>query len=137
LNRANKPIAAAGDGLNVTRCIGVVAENAAEFFDGGVEGVVEINESVLGPDALTKFLASDQYSRFFEESSEDLKRLALAADAHAVFAKDTTLKVELEDRKTNDGIVWIGCAHGGLDVFDVTACGTLRNLETTRCNKTN
>jgi phosphoglycerate dehydrogenase-like enzyme len=86
--------------------------------------MVEVNEGVLWPDTLTKFLARYQYSRLFEESGQDLERLTLAADAHTVLAKKARLKVELEDRKTNDGVVWIGSAHGGLDVFDVTAQGT-------------
>jgi hypothetical protein len=137
LNRANEAIAAARNGFDEAWCIGVVTQDATEFFDGCVEGMVEIDERVLGPDALTKFLARDQYSRALKQSRQDLKRLTLAADAHAMFAKNTSLKIELENRKTNDGIVWTECAHGGLDVFDVTAQGTLKKLETTRRNKTN
>lgn len=137
LHGADETIAAAWDGFDVTRSVGVVTQHATEFLDGGVEGVVEIDERVLGPDALAKLFASNQYSRFFEKRRQYLERLTLAADAHAVFAKNASLKIELEDRKPNDGIVWIGEAHDGLDVFDVTAQETLKKLETTRRNKTN
>ena len=102
LHGADEAIAAARDGFDVTRSVGVVTQHATEFLDGGVEGVVEIDERVLGPDALAELFASDQYSRFFEKRRQYLKRLTLAADAHAVFAKNASLKIELEDRKPND-----------------------------------
>jgi len=47
----------------------------------------------------------------FEKGRQYLERLTLTADAHAMFAKNTPLKIQLEDGKTNNGIVWIWCAH--------------------------
>lgn len=120
LDRPHEAIAAAWDSFDVTRGIGVVAEDVAKFFDGRIQGVVEIDESVLRPDPLAELLASDQSARLFKKGHENLERLLLAMKADTGLAKDAARKVQFKGGKTNHGIVGIGCTHGGLDVYDAT-----------------
>ena len=52
MNFRNEAVAAAGQGFDVAGAGGGIAEGLANFVDGGVEAVVEVDEGVGGPKLL-------------------------------------------------------------------------------------
>jgi hypothetical protein len=63
--------------------------------------VIEINESVCGPEALLDLFASDQLSGPCQQHFEDLDRLALQPQADVVFTQLSALTVQFEGAETN------------------------------------
>ena len=56
---SDETVAAAWEGFDVDGGIGGIIEGFAEFIDGGVEAMVEINEGVAGPETGAKFFPGD------------------------------------------------------------------------------
>jgi hypothetical protein len=48
--------------------------------------VVEVDEGIVGPQALAELLTSDELARMLEQHREHLQRLLLQADARARFS---------------------------------------------------
>ena len=82
--RRQKPVSAAGDGLNKTGILCAVAQGVPEPADGGVQTVVEVNKSVCGPQPALQFFPRHYFSRPFEQQSENLEGLFLQLHPGAV-----------------------------------------------------
>jgi hypothetical protein len=67
--------------------IGRVGKSLAEFVDGFVEAVFEVDEGFGGPEALLDFIAGDDGAGMFEKHDEDFERLAGETELDAVLAK--------------------------------------------------
>ena len=52
LDRGDETKTAFGEGLDISRSLGGIAERLAKFIDGGSEGVVEVDHSVRSPNSL-------------------------------------------------------------------------------------
>jgi hypothetical protein len=78
-----------------------IAEGFAEFVDGLVEAVVEIDKRVGGPEAAAEFLASDDLAGRFEEHGEDLEGLILETETMPVVAEFTRTQIELIRAEAN------------------------------------
>jgi len=62
--------------------------------------VVEIDESVLGPEFFLKFLASYDLSGVLQQHRQYLEGLFLKANSQAVLAQFAGSKIEFENSKT-------------------------------------
>ena len=85
LEDSDETVTATGNGLDVARIVGGVAERSAEFVHGRVEAVFEVDEGAFGPYLLAELLASDNLTRMCEQAQEDLKGLSRQTDAYAAF----------------------------------------------------
>ena len=99
MHRGDEAVSAAGKGFDVAWARGGVSEGLADFVDGGVEAVVEIDESVGGPEFLLELFARDDFASAFEKQGENLERLALQAELDAAFAQFAGAEIEFEDSK--------------------------------------
>src|SRR5262249_29588010 len=57
---ADETIAAAGQSLNKPGIVGLVSQCNSNLFNRGIDGVVEVDKGVFGPDPLAQLLPSDQ-----------------------------------------------------------------------------
>jgi hypothetical protein len=76
-----------------------VAEGLADFADRFVESVVEIDESVFGPEFFLKFLASYDLAGVLKQHSQCLEGLFLKANSQAVLPQLARAKIQLEYSK--------------------------------------
>jgi hypothetical protein len=97
----NKTVSLFRERLDVTRGVGVVVERLAQFFDGGVETVLEIDESVLRPEAVAKFFASDDYAGTLDQNGQDFDGLAVQVELVPEFEEFTGLGIELESSEAD------------------------------------
>ena len=112
MDRSDKAVSAAGDCLDKTRAGGGISEGLADLVDGGVQAVIEVDESVGGPELLLQLLAGDDLAGAVEQESQDLERLSLEAEPHAILAQFPGGEIELEDSEAGDsGMVGWDC-HG-------------------------
>jgi hypothetical protein len=65
----DETVAAFGESFDEAGVVGFVGESVAEFVDGGVQAVLEIDEGVFGPEAFLELLAGDDEAGVFEEDS--------------------------------------------------------------------
>jgi hypothetical protein len=84
---ADKAVSAARDGLDIARPVGIVEKCLAQALDSAVQPVVEINESVGGPEAFAQKVACDQFTRMLEEVYQYLDGMAPQFELDPVFAK--------------------------------------------------
>jgi hypothetical protein len=96
LNPGDEAIAALGERFDELRICGGVAQGFANLVDRGVETVVEVDESAVGPEGLLDFGAGNEFARAAEQHQQDLKRLALDGEAAALFAELSRFFVGLE-----------------------------------------
>jgi hypothetical protein len=79
-----EPISVLWDGLDVSRILGVVVQRLPELANRYAEAAIEIDERIAGPEATSKFLATDDFSGVFQQHEEELIGLLLQPDASSV-----------------------------------------------------
>src|SRR5258708_4307172 len=75
--RTDEAIAPAGNSLNETRFVGRVVQSIAKFINSIIQVVIEIDKSIIQPQALVKLFARYQLSRTFQKGQEKLKGFLL------------------------------------------------------------
>ena len=75
LHGRHQPIAASRDGLDVARSVGGIAEDVAKPLHGGIEPVLEIDEGVAGPQALSQLVAGDEVPGTLDQRQQHLQGL--------------------------------------------------------------
>jgi hypothetical protein len=65
LERSDKPIPPAWQGLDEPRVCGRISQGLAKSICGRTEAVIEIDERILGPKSAPEFLACDDFSPLF------------------------------------------------------------------------
>src|SRR5437899_4833458 len=78
---SEEAVAAAGNGFHKAGTRGGVAEGQTDFVDRFVEPVVEIHESVCGPEFFLKFLASYDLAAVLKQDRQDMDGLVLKPDS--------------------------------------------------------
>jgi len=73
--------------------------------------VVEIDECIGLPEAVSQFIAGDDLAGSFQEHHENLKRLLGKLQAESMLAEFQGIQVYLEDPKTYDSRRSCRCAH--------------------------
>src|SRR5215470_20198784 len=81
---SNKSVTTLGKCFNETWLLLVVVQGLAEFLDRRVQAVIEINESVFGPEPFLQILACDDLTGMFQKHREDMKRLDLQPNLSAL-----------------------------------------------------
>ena len=75
---------------------GLVAERRPNPVDGFVHTVVEIDEGVGGPQAVTKLFPGNGVARALEQHRQNLKLLLLKSEPHALLPQLAGSKIQLE-----------------------------------------
>ena len=99
-NLREEAVAATSNGFHKAGTLGGVAEGLTDFADRFVEPVVEIHESVRGPELLLELLASYDLAGMLEQHRQDLEGLFLKPDSQAVLAQFASAKIQFENPKT-------------------------------------
>ncbi len=86
-----------GQGFDVERTVGVVAQHLADLLDALVDAVLEIDVGLLAPELGLDFLAGNDLPGVGGEQDEELKRLRREFDDGAGFAQLKGVEIELED----------------------------------------
>jgi len=109
-------VAATRNGFHKAGTLGGVPEGLADFADRFVEPVVEIHESVRGPEFLLKLLASYDLAGVLSQRRQDLKGLFLKPDSQAVLAQFARAKIQFEDPKTEPSANLMFFSHGEVNL---------------------
>jgi hypothetical protein len=99
MNRCQKSIAAPGHSFDKRWILCRVAQSIAQPADRGVQAVIKIDERIGGPQAVPYFFARDNLTLPLQKQSENLERLLLQFDPHAIAAQLSGAEIDLEDAK--------------------------------------
>src|SRR5438552_11099091 len=102
LRNRNKPVSPACYCFDVTGNRGRVSQGHAKSMYALVEAALEVNESIVLPQMLLKFLSLADLSRIFQQQRQDFGGLRLQLHLKSVPPQLTGLRTELEDSETND-----------------------------------
>lgn len=105
----DEAVAEAREGFNEAWAGGGVAQQLAEFVDGGVEILIVVDVGI-GPEAFAKGFARDDAAGILEEQLENKERLFLQAQAQAVLTEFAGLEVHLKNAKARQGNGNVGAA---------------------------
>jgi hypothetical protein len=100
LDLGEEAVAATSNGFHKAGTFGGVAEGLTDFADCFVEAVVEVHESIRGPELFLEFLTSYDIAGVLKQQDQDLEGLFLKADSQAVLAQFTGTKIHFEHAKT-------------------------------------
>ena len=89
--------------LQVARRVGVIIQRVPHFSDGYAEAVIELNEGILRPQALTDLLPGEDLSRPLQKHDEQAIGKVLDFHACPIPREATLLKVQFEGTKTVSG----------------------------------
>jgi hypothetical protein len=84
LHRSDKPVAAPRQGLDKSRVVRRDVEGLPEPFDGRVETMLKVDESVGRPKFPAKLFACNQLAGVFKQRDQDLNRLPFQPDFSAL-----------------------------------------------------
>ena len=112
LNLGEEAIAATSNGFHKAGTLGGVAKGLANFADRFVEPVVEIHESVGGPEFLLKLLASYDLAVVLKQHRQDFEGLLLKADSQTVLPQFACAKIQFENPKTKPPVQVKVFLHG-------------------------
>src|SRR5438128_1696656 len=79
-HRTYEAIPPARQGFDKTGIVRAVTERFAQFVDGFVESVLEVDEGVGGPEPVLQLFAGDHLAWPFKEYRQHFKRLAVELD---------------------------------------------------------
>jgi hypothetical protein len=123
---SDKTIALSGDGLDVFRLIGRIAQNAAQFVDRYVESVLKIHVSPCAPDVLPEALAGYGLACVLQEVEKDLYGLAGEPNPDAAFPEDQGISRKFEGSKCElcgpFGLRVQGFSRSGSSMTDIQIC---------------
>ena len=99
-----------------------VAQRFAQLPHRAIEGQIEVDERVGGPEPLPQLLARDDVAGMFQEQLQNLKRLIGQPNLDAAFSQLSRPEIGLEQSKSDDlraraGRTGIGRRRGGLRVW--------------------
>jgi len=95
----DKPIPAAGDGLDEFGLAGIVLQRIPDLADGFVDPVLEIDEGAVVPDFLPDGVARDQLSRLACQKLEQAQSLRRQFDGMPAAAQLFGFQIDLVARK--------------------------------------
>ena len=102
-NRRGKSIAFAGDGLHEAGTFGVVAKGVADFADGGVDAVFDVDEDFCTPEAFGNFRPGDELAIAGGQQDEQLHRLSFKLEASTGASELKAVAIQLEVAEFEDG----------------------------------
>src|SRR5215470_4689134 len=102
LQRTDKAISPAWQGFNKTGTAGVFAEGFPQPGDGVVQAVIEVDESVGGPQPVAQLIPGDDLAGLFQKNHQYLKRKALNRELDATFAQFRGAEVQFKHAEAHD-----------------------------------
>jgi hypothetical protein len=79
-----EPISSLGNCLNVSGIFGIIVQRLPKLANRHPEATVKINERIVTPEAVSKFLPTDEFSGVFQERDEEPMGLLLQPYASPV-----------------------------------------------------
>src|SRR5215470_2937884 len=101
-DRRNEAVATARQGFDKTRIVGRIAECFAQFVDGRVQAVVEVDERIRGPVVVAQLFPGHHFAWPLQQDGKDVKRLFLQLDAHALLMQLTRAEIYLKRSKAQN-----------------------------------
>src|SRR5438270_5274302 len=81
INGSDEAISASGQGFNKSRIVCRIPQRLANFVHRGIQSMLEIDEGISRPKALSQLLSRDQLARVRKKRSKNLKWLFLEFEA--------------------------------------------------------
>jgi hypothetical protein len=97
----NEPITAPMERFNKSGILCRIPKRSAQPLDRGVEAVLEVDERAIRPQAVTNFVARDDFSWLIQHQHQNLERLVLQPHPNALLAELSRLEIYLEDAESN------------------------------------
>ena len=137
--RGDEPVATARHRLDKAGRVGRVAQRVAQSLHGGVQPVLEVDEGVVGPQALAELVASHELARPLEQHREQLQWLLLKAETCARLSQLARAQIELEDAKFDQPMAGLPRCRSstrpvsGATVYDSSGHMTCCRIALKRC----
>ena len=96
----DEAIPAFGNGFDIKRLAGGVAQGFAQFHDRCIQAVVEIDKRAGGPERPLQVFAGNQFPGMFQQEDQDAEGLITNLGGRAVPAQFVVAHVYLEDAET-------------------------------------
>ena len=103
LDGEKEPVAAPGQRFNEARIRRRIAQRFAQFVDGRVESIVEIDIRVGGPQPAAQVIACDDGAGLLQQHLQNLERLPRELQPDPGLPKLTAPEIRFECSKTYDG----------------------------------
>ena len=104
--RQTSPAPTSRQGLDKTWILRRIAQRLAQLADSRVQAVIEIDDGVVGLEALLQFLARDEFARALQQHRQNFEGLFLELDLRAVAAQLSRATIHFVDSEPNQ--VWKG-----------------------------
>jgi hypothetical protein len=105
-------VAAPRDGFHKTGTLGRISERVTDFAYRFVEPVIEIHESVSGPQLFLEFFTRYDLAGMLQQHRQDLEGLFLQPDPQAMFAQFSGANIHLENSKAESPVGLLVFLHG-------------------------
>ena len=92
----DEPVAAAGDGFDVRRLIGGIAQRLPDLADRRVDAGLDVDEDVRAPQPLGDLGARDELSRSLDQQDQQVHRLPPQLHPPALASQLVRTEVQLE-----------------------------------------
>src|SRR5947209_19926035 len=102
LHSADEAVTSTRQRFDESRLLSRFTEGLAQFLNGRVQAVIEIDKSVGGPKTFAQLFAGNYVSRAFQQNGQDLARLCLEADLVPRFVQFAGAKVQPEAIEDQD-----------------------------------
>jgi hypothetical protein len=102
----DEAVAPSDYGLQVVRFVGVVRQSAADFTNGGIDSLFDVDEYIFAPQLGRDLLTRDQLPPLFDQEHEQLQRQALEANRASIAAELKTAVIKLKIVET-DFLIWL------------------------------
>jgi hypothetical protein len=102
-NGCDEPVTRAGDCLHIDREVRTVAQNLADFPDGGVDSVFDVDEDFLFPQAPGDFFAVHDLAMFSDQKDEEFEGFSLELEPATVAGELKFAAMKAEVAESIDG----------------------------------
>ena len=113
----NEAIPVAGQGLDELGSLSRVSQCLAEFLDGVVQAVIELNKCVRGPQAGAQVFPGNYFSGTFDQAAEHFEGFGRKRDSLAVLVEFPRTYVQLKLAKANSPRRLDRSRHGAVLLF--------------------
>src|SRR5262249_11481130 len=97
---SDEAVASTRDRLDKARLIGRLAEGVAQFLNGRVDAMVELDDGVVRPQSQPDLVAQHDVAGMIEHHDQNPDRLLAQLDADAALAQFPRPNIEFEGPKT-------------------------------------
>jgi hypothetical protein len=110
-DRSEKSVAMPRNGFHIPRMVRRFSQGRPQLGHRLVQAAIEVHERMRRPKLLAQLFAGHHFPGMFQKEGEDLERLFLQFNAHAVLAQLGGAKVYFKDPKTPGSEGTLGRSH--------------------------